>query len=451
MKALYYTLGLLLCMQIISCNKFLDEKVDANLKEADNLGDLDALLNNTQIMNYYVMGLGEASADNYYLDNASWQAMEIVDREIYTWGPEIFFQNSLSTWLDYYKTIYYSNHVLARLTKISADPGKNKHANEIKGQAYFFRAFAFYKLLGLFSKAYDKESAATDLGIPLRLTDDFNVPSKRASVKDCYRQILDDLYTAENLLPIEQTNRHLPSVQAVYILLSFIYQNMQDFELSLDYSRKALSINNKLKDLNNYSPTERYPFMGSDDEIVFTVAGGAYTLLDKKYCKIDTALYRSYEEHDLRKKLFFDVNKDGSYYFKGSYAGSRGLFMGLTIADAYLTAIEALIRLNRIEESKEYLAIFLTNRYAEGHVPTFAEKSQNELLKITLNERRKEFVMRDSRWSDIKRLNRIDQEVITPIRRLEGKEVSLLQNDNRYALPLPAEIIEISGMQQNPR
>lgn len=451
MKALYFILSLLFCVQILSCNKFLDEKVDANLKEADNLGDLDALLNNTQIMNYYVMGLGEASADNYYLDNASWQSMEIVDREIYTWGPEIFFQNSLSTWLDYYKTIYYSNHVLARLTKISADPGKNKHANEIKGQAYFFRAFAFYKLLGLFSKAYGKESAATDLGIPLRLTDDFNVPSKRASVKDCYRQILDDLYTAENLLPIEQTNRHLPSVQAVYILLSFIYQNMQDFELSLDYSQKALSINNKLKDLKTYKATERYPFMGSEEEIVFIVAGGAYTLLDKKYCKIDTTLYASYSQHDLRKKLFFETNNDGSYYFKGSYVGSRGLFMGLTIADAYLNTVEALVRLNKVEEAKEYLAVFLKNRYAEGHLPVLYEKTQDELLRLALDERRKEFIMRDSRWSDIKRLNKIDQETIIPMRDVEGKEVSLQRNDNRYALPLPAEIIEITGMPQNPR
>lgn len=451
MKALYFILGLLFCVQILSCNKFLDEKVDANLKEADNLDDLDALLNSTQVMNYYVMGLGEASADNYYLDKASWESMDIVDREIYGWGPEIFFQNSLSAWLEYYRTIYYSNHVLGKLQKIGTNLDQDKHAQEIKGKAYFFRAFGFYKLVGLFSKAYDKEGAATDLGIPLRLTDDFNVPSERASVKVCYQQILDDLYMAEKLLPIEQSNRHLPSIQAAYVLFSSIYQHMQDFEKSLDYAKKALSISSKLKDLKTYKATERYPFIGSEEEIVFIVAGGAYTLLDKKYCKIDTTLYASYSQHDLRKKLFFETNNDGSYYFKGSYVGSRGLFMGLTIADAYLNTVEALVRLNKVEEAKEYLAVFLKNRYAEGHLPVLYEKTQDELLKLTLDERRKEFIMRDSRWSDIKRLNKIDQETIIPMRDVGGKKVSLQRNDNRYALPLPAEIIEITGMPQNPR
>lgn len=119
MKIRYYILSLMMCIQAISCDKFLDEKVDANLKEADNLEDLDALLNNTQIMNYYAMGLGEASADNYYLDNSSWESMEIVNRAIYTWGDEIFYQTSVNAWLEYNRTIYYSNHVLSKLKKNS--------------------------------------------------------------------------------------------------------------------------------------------------------------------------------------------------------------------------------------------------------------------------------------------------------------------------------------------
>lgn len=451
MKIRYYILSLMMCIQAISCDKFLDEKVDANLKEADNLEDLDALFNNTQIMNYYAMGLGEASADNYYLDNSSWESMEIVNRAIYTWGDEIFYQTSVNVWLEYNRTIYYSNHVLSKLKKIVPEVEQNKHANEIKGKACFFRAFGLYKLLGLFSKSYDQLQSETDLGIPLRLTDDFNIPSQRSSVAECYRQILDDLYIAEKLLPMEQKNKHLPSVNAVYVLLSWVYQSMQDFDKSLLYAEKALTISSKLKDLKNYSSKDRFPFTGSEEEVVFIVAGGAYSLLDKKYCKIDTVLYHNYSEHDFRKKLFFELNTDGSYYFKGSYMGSRGLFMGLTVADVYLNAIEALIRIDRIEESKTYLSTFLKNRYAEGHVPALANKNKDQMLKFVLDERRKEFVMRDSRWSDIKRLNKVDGDKIIPTRMLNGEKMVLQANDNRYALPLPAEIIEITGMLQNPR
>ncbi|UZJ64379.1 RagB/SusD family nutrient uptake outer membrane protein [Sphingobacterium sp. KU25419] len=151
------------------------------------------------------------------------------------------------------------------------------------------------------------------------------------------------------------------------------------------------------------------------------------------------------------EKSFFELNADGSYYFKGSYMGSRGFFMGLTVADAYLNAIEALIRIDRIEESKTYLSTFLKNRYTDGHVPALANKNKDQILKFVLDERRKEFVMRDSRWSDIKRLNKVDGDKIIPTRMLSGEKMVLQANDNRYALPLPAEIIEITGMLQNPR
>ncbi len=48
-------------------------------------------------------------------------------------------------------------------------------------------------------------------------------------------------------------------------------------------------------------------------------------------------------------------------------------------------------------------------------------------------------------------LNKIDDGVIIPVRKLGDSEFLLKRNDNRYALPLPAEIIELTGMPQNPR
>jgi starch-binding outer membrane protein, SusD/RagB family len=63
-------------------------------------------------------------------------------------------------------------------------------------------------------------------------------------------------------------------------------------------------------------------------------------------------------------------------------------------------------------------------------------------------ERRKELTMRGLRWIDIKRLNKEGAGIV--LKRLIGDKTYTLQpNDPRYALPLPADIILNTGMQQN--
>jgi hypothetical protein len=70
-------------------------------------------------------------------------------------------------------------------------------------------------------------------------------------------------------------------------------------------------------------------------------------------------------------------------------------------------------------------------------------------LDTILLERRKELVMRTLRWIDIKRLNKEDRNIV-PVRIVAGERFSLPPNDNRYALPLPSDVVNISGMPQNP-
>ncbi|RZJ76918.1 MAG: RagB/SusD family nutrient uptake outer membrane protein [Flavobacterium sp.] len=433
-----------------SCEDFLDEKPDIKLKDASTLADLHALLNNTAVMNYYTMGIGEASADNYYLETAAWQSLPQHERDMYIWEGEIFHQFYLNAWLDYYQTVYYSNYILKKLEEFSSGGTDLNLSSEIKGKAVFFRGFAFFKLLTLFSKAYDKQTASTDLGIPLRLDDDFNTKSERASVESCYRQIIIDLELAAQLLPNSSANKHSPSKNAAFILLSWVHLAMQEFEGASGYAEKSLQISDRLLNYKNYNAAENYPFVTGNDENVFTVASGSLGLLGYWNAKIDTTLFKSYADGDFRKSLFFGKNSDGSAFFKGSYTGSNGLFMGLTTADAYLNIAESLIRMNRVFEGLAYLEKLLKMRYQANAIPNLPYNSTQSALELVLEERRKEFVMRDSRWIDIKRLNKHADNSISIKRILRELKVELKPNDNRYALPLPQEIIELTGMQQNP-
>lgn len=436
---------------LTGCGHFLDDKPDVKLTEATTLADLEALLNNTRVMNYHTMGLGETSADNYYVDLSVWQSLEQHEREMYIWGDEIFYEHYLNPWLDYYQVVYYSNHVLSSLEKMTDIPANNRILyNQVKGKALFYRAYGFFKLVTLFSKTYDGETSETDLGIPLRLTDDFNIKSKRPSVSDCYAQILDDLETAKNLLPEYSANLHSPSKNACLVLLSWTTLIMQDFKKSAEYAAESLLIKDDLLDYGSFSASARYPFQLNNSETIFIVAN-VNNILGYWNAKIDTLLLKQYKDGDLRRELFFNKNNDNSSYFKGSYTGSNGLFMGLTTVDSYLNAAESLIRLDRVEEGLANLESLLQMRYTQEQLPDLRSLTKSEALSHVLEERRKEFVMRDSRWIDIKRLNKFEESKTTLKRNLNGELFQLLPNDNKYALPLPQQIIEVTGLPQNPR
>ena len=440
-----------IAMQLMSCEQFLEEKPDGKLKVVTTLNDLDAVMNNTSVMNYYTMGIGEASADNYYVDYNVWKSLDQGERDMYTWGQEIFYQSSSNPWMDYYRVVYYANFVLANLESMSSlEVSQASFYSNLKGRALFFRAYSFFKLVTLFSKTYDIHTANSDLGIPLRLTDDFNEPTTRASVHTCYHQICEDLISAKDLLNNRSANQHEPSKHAALLLLSWTSLIMQDFEKAAHYGKEALSIDDKLMDYTKYNGSNSFPFEMNNIEVAFNV-GGVNNLIGYWYSKVDPDLYASYSPHDFRKSLFFGSNRDGSIYFRGSYLGANGLFMGLATTDAYFNVAESLIRLGQVSEGLHFLNEVLKMRYPNANIPTVQVNDSKSVLQLTLSERRKEFIMRDSRWIDIKRLNKFEDSRVVIKRILNGTEYALSIDDNKFALPIPEDIIQITGIPQNPR
>lgn len=94
--------------------------------------------------------------------------------------------------------------------------------------------------------------------------------------------------------------------------------------------------------------------------------------------------------------------------------------------------------------------MLLEKRWIPGTFVPFTAANQQEALDIIRDERKKEMLMRGTRWSDLKRYNR-DGANITLTRTVNGKQYELPPNDLRYAVAIPEEIIKISGIPQNPR
>ena len=92
--------------------------------------------------------------------------------------------------------------------------------------------------------AYNTGTASTDLGLPLRLDPDMNIPSVRSSVKQTYDQILKDLHEAINLLPVKQVAATRPSKVTALGYLTRAYLFMGDYEKALAYSLQAVNLQN---------------------------------------------------------------------------------------------------------------------------------------------------------------------------------------------------------------
>lgn len=433
-----------------ACTKYLDEKSDKRLVVPSTFTDLQAILDYTTNMNADPAS-EEISSDNYYLTTADWLAMvQDGQRRIYTWAPDNIFDTYSNDWSSTYRKVYYANTVLDVLDKMEQTAANKNEWGHLKAQALFARGRSFFQVAGIWSLSYDAATASTDLGIPLRMNTDFTQSSERPSLELTYQQLLNDLKSAVPFLPVTPLHPVRASKPAAYAMLSRVYLSMRDYANAGLYADSCLQLNANLLDYNTLSPTANAPIPPFCNEMLYYGVTSSRHLTQSR-CRIDSVLYQSYASNDLRKSIFFRNNGDGSFAFKGTYDGSfGGIFSGLATDEVYLTRAECYARSGDIFNAMAYLNKLLIKRYKTGTFIPLASSSTADALTKILVERRKELVMRCVRWMDIKRLNK-EGANISLKRLVNNQSFDLSPNDLRFALPIPEDIILLSGMQQNPR
>lgn len=448
-------LCLLMAILLLSgtgCEKFLAEKPDKKLVIPEKIGDFQALLDNYNLTNYNgSTAAGEVSTDDYYLTDPDWSALSQESfRRMYTWEKDfVFALDRTNDWNTCYVSVHHANTVIKGIEQIKRDKNNDAEWKSLKGQALVLRANTFLDAVIVWSLAYDESTAGNDLGIPLRLNPDFNVVSTRASVRESYNQIINDLKEAATLLPHTQVSLLRANKTAAYGLLARAYLAMRKYKEAGAYADSCLSLNNKLLDYNSLNPSKTYPIPNMNVEVIIE-RGFSSTPTGNTRAKINPALYSLYTSTDLRKSLYFKNNNDGSFAFRGSYLGAGSQHNGVITDEIYLTRAECFARENKLSEALEDLNTLLRKRWKTG---TYIEKSilnTPDVLHEILTERRKELLMRGLRWMDIKRLNK-EGGNITLTRTVNGKTFTLVPNDKRFALNIPEDVIAISGMPQNPR
>lgn len=433
---------------IFSCKKYLDKKPVPQNFIPTTLKDLQALLDNDGNINSQSLSTSEILADNYYLTTSDWLQYDRLN--IYIWNKDA----TSTQWTAVYNfPVYYSNIILDQLPTIKYEAKDSAWYNSIKGAALFIRAFAFWHLVQVFCNPYSSTSN-TDLGLVLKMESSITTPVHRVSVQQTYDQIIADLKLAANLLPTTSSYNTRPSKAAIYGALARIYISMRDYKNAALYADMYLQITNSLFNYNNLSnPNINTPFYQIvNPEVVYYDGGSNEALLDWTVAIVDTTLYNSYDNNDLRKSVYYFIF-NGNWRFKGSYAGEipYRIFTGIATDEIYLIRAECYARAGNKDAAIADLNTLMINRWKNnGSWVAFTAVDAQDALNKILKERRKELAFRGSRWSDLRRFN-LEGTNITLTRFINNNTYTLSPNDLRWTLLIPSDEVNRSGIQQNPR
>lgn len=446
-----FPLAITLIFLLSSCNKtWLDAKPDSHMVVLSSLDDYQSLMDNIAFTgaNY----LGEVGTDNFYLPQANLVSLSASDLSLYLWAPNGYGVPSIGAWY-LYNNIFTCNSTITALSKIGPSPTTLDRYNQIAGRAHFWRAFDYFELAKAFTKNYDSLTATTDPGIPLHLEADITQIPGRGSVKLVYDQIISDLLTASNLLsPATQAYKIRPNKTATFAMLARVYLSMEKYNLADLYADSALQLNSHLLDYNTLTPSTYFgfPAYNLNPEVIF-YAQSSSTDLYQSRARIDSVLYSSYAANDLRKNLFFRISAGA--VFRGSYDGSsrNQFFAAPAVDELYLIRAECEARAGNSTSAMNDLNSLLITRFKTGSFSPYTATDAADALTQVLKERRKELLMRFTRWTDLKRLNKDSRFATTITKIVNGTSYTLAAGDNKYQWPIPDDEILYSGIAQNPR
>ncbi|AIM35487.1 hypothetical protein KO02_01535 [Sphingobacterium sp. ML3W] len=440
-----------------SCESFLEEKPEANLTTPQNLMDLRSLLDDESIINRSFPGLMEMGTDDYYLDYTDWASRPAYEKSIYCWQPvAMTTTDNVSTfWTNPYRVISTANIVLESLERLGLSA--TEEGQKLAGEAYFIRGYMHFSLAQIY--AMDEDTDSGPMGIPIRRSSDIDIKTVRSSVAETYNTILEDLETATRLLPESTDYLTRADRTAAFAALSRIYLFRGDYDSALRYAEKVLEKRNILLDYNSIDVNSKNPFpVKSNPEILyFGISSSASSLLAVTRSNVDSLLYRSFENDDLRKQAFFTKKREKVFTFKGFYSGAEvSFFYGLALDEVYLNKAECLVRLQKVNEGLSVLNKLLENRYKQGSFVHYTDLGYLDALKIILTERRKEMCRRGVRWSDLRRLN-ADFEFRKKLKRSivqangSAEEFVLDPDSKSSVFFIPDEVISRTGIVQNPQ
>jgi len=432
-----------------SCKKYLEAKPDQSLSVVSTLADMQGLMDYYLNINYKEAASGEVSTNDFYLTAADWEGRPDDERRMYTWEPDRIFALQSNPWRDTFQPVFVANTVLASLEAQGSGAFPTDGYNEVRGQALMLRGRCLLQALGIWCLAPGTNTDGK-LGLPLRLDPDFNKLSVRSSLQQTIGQIEKDLLEASTLMKPQSLHPLRGSRAGAYGLLARFYLYIGKFKEAGDFAGRALSINSSLMDFNGLSQTANFPIVQFNPEVIYHSRLSSAGALLQARARVSEELLSLYSSDDLRKLIFFRAGTQSTTIYKGSYDGSASMFNGIAVNELLLIRAESSARVGSTELAAADLNTLLVKRWRKGTFVSLVFTNAADALDRVLLERRKELCFKGLRWMDIKRLNELGANIGMK-RMINGREYTLPPRDLRFALPIPDDVITLSGMPQNPR
>ncbi|ACU03174.1 RagB/SusD family nutrient uptake outer membrane protein [Pedobacter heparinus] len=450
MKNQIFYLALLLCTFNSCKSDYLEVKPRQSLLVPTTKTELQALLDNLDVMNN-APGIVQVATDDILIPDASLPSLASpFEKNAYIWEKDVFPDPNVPEWTLAWRQVFYANVVLEMISGKSET--EKPTFDELKGAALFFRAIGYYHLTQMFTNGFDPATAASEKGLPIRTVADVNQSPPRGKLLDTYNFMTGDLLEASRLLPKLSAYKSRPNQVASFSLLARIYLVMQDYDKAFEYADKAIQLNGTLINFNTLNSASARPFPAvlpnGNGEVSFYAAQISYSFMSflSSSVNVNPALYQLYDSNDLRKTIFFNASGKN---FKGNYNNVSRLFGGIANDEIYLIRSEAQIRRNKLQEGLDDLNTLLINRYKTGTFFSYTVSNTPDPLSLVLNERRKELPFRGQRWTDLRRLNQDAKYKTILTRQVNGIDYNILPLDKRYTYPIPQSEILNSGMEQN--
>lgn len=464
MKKYILLIATLFCLS--SCQDFLDETPKGTLIPK-TVNDFGMILDNYGYDNNIAYGqcLTMMMSDDFTIPDD--KAYKFVSWGIngYTWADYLVSaSDDEDCYNNFYHVIYLCNYILNNIA--DAPEGTKFTRSYVEGAARFHRAFAYFSLVNLYAKHYDKNTAGADLGVPLVLEANPNTSTGRATVQQVYDLILADLDKAKKLLTKEKPEYSFrPNQTAVYALLARIYLYQGEYKLCMEAANTARKQCNAPSDYNQYELEDvnpdfgiaGYPYNRWEEADIICYKGEGYGSNEEEDYNLSDDLIALFDKDtDLRWKLFIttypmfgdepegDTPRTVAFLFPNN--------RGLNVGELYLTEAEACIRESNIDDALFLLNEVARKRHVAGTYTDETERDPGKLLKLILDERRRECIQKGIRWFDLKRLSKDSRFAKTITHTLYGETYTLTPNDNHYVLPIPLSAIGHNPLiEQNPR
>lgn len=158
-------ISIVLLTIICSCNRFLEEKSNSRLTTPETLADNQALLDRSSTRGSRG-NVGEISADDFYVTDSDFdRTPREYEKRVYTWQPDRVSIPGDNDWAYIFRNIVLYNTVLDNL-----DQYKIANSENVRGQALVLRASSYLDAAQIYCLAYDRTSASSEHGLPLRLS-----------------------------------------------------------------------------------------------------------------------------------------------------------------------------------------------------------------------------------------------------------------------------------------